>query len=282
VSESFDPIRYLQETSLKDDAQIDVAKAALAIAAKDRPGISIGRYLHHLQSLGDDLKKAHDEALAAGHPDDAATRLGCLRYVFYVQNTYNGDRETYDDLQNADLTLVIDRRKGLPVALSILCVSMARANGWMCEAIDFPGHVFCRIECAGQRLLFDPFDSCRVLEASDLRALLKKTAGVGAELSADFLKPMTNRAMLIRLQNNIKYRQIAGEDYAGALKTVETMRLIDPKEYRLYLDAGILYARENQAFAAIRALENYIAAAPKETDTRDAQALLAELKGALN
>ena len=33
---------------------------------------------------------------------------------------YRGDSDTYDDLQNADLVRVIERRKGLPVALSIL------------------------------------------------------------------------------------------------------------------------------------------------------------------
>jgi len=51
------------------------------------------------------------------------------------------------------------------------------------------------------------------------------------------------------MQNNAKLRQIEGEDYLGALKTVEVMRLLDPNEYRLLFDAGVLYARTHQVMA---------------------------------
>ena len=46
---------------------------------------------------------------------------------------YRGDSDTYDDLQNADVARVIERRKGLPVALAILYLHVARAQGWDAE-----------------------------------------------------------------------------------------------------------------------------------------------------
>ena len=52
---------------------------------------------------------------------------------------YRGDTESYDDLQNADLVRVIERRKGLPVALSILYLDVARRQGWEAEGLAFPG-----------------------------------------------------------------------------------------------------------------------------------------------
>jgi regulator of sirC expression with transglutaminase-like and TPR domain len=85
----------------------------------------------------------------------------------------------------------------------------------------------------------------------------------------------------MRLQNNIKYRQIEVEDYAGALKTVEGMRMIDAGEYRLLLDAGVLYARTGQPKSAIDALEEYIKKAPKDRDRHEAAMLLQELKNSL-
>ena len=42
---------------------------------------------------------------------------------------YRGDEETYDDLDNANLMRVIERRKGLPVALGILYLYAARSQG---------------------------------------------------------------------------------------------------------------------------------------------------------
>src|SRR5258708_14411582 len=58
---------------------------------------------------------------------------------------YRGDSETYDDLQNADLARVIERRKGLPVALSVLYLHFARAQGWHAEGLPFPGHFLIRL-----------------------------------------------------------------------------------------------------------------------------------------
>ena len=102
--------------------------------------------------------------------------------------------------------------------------------------------------------------------------------GENAELSADYFEPATNREILVRLQNNIKYRQIDAEDYESAIKTVEVMRKIDPDEFRLFLDAGVLYARLKQTGAAIDALEDYIRLAPHDRDRHEAAILLQELK----
>ena len=64
---------------------------------------------------------------------------------------YRGDSDTYDDLQNADLVRVIERRKGLPVALSILYLHVARAQGWDAEGLAFPAHFLIRVGIDGAR-----------------------------------------------------------------------------------------------------------------------------------
>jgi regulator of sirC expression with transglutaminase-like and TPR domain len=263
------------------DADIDLAKAALALAAREQPGVNTDRYIHHVTKIAEDTTAYHAELIAAGAKDDAGTQLAALKHVIVTINGYAGDTETYNDLQNASLMRVIDRRKGLPVSLAILYISAARANGWDVSGMDFPGHFVCRIEKDGKRFIFDPFYDCKILEAPELRNLVKKIRGDNAELSATYFQASNNRDILMRLQNNIKYRQIESEDYAGALKTVEGMRMIDQKEYRLLLDAGVLYARTGQTLPAIEALEEYIKLAPKDRDRHEAAMLLQELKKGL-
>ena len=184
-------------------------------------------------------------------------------------------------MQNANLLRVIDRRKGMSVTLSVIYLAVAGAQGWEIYGLDFPGHFLCRIDKDGKRLIFDPFYECKVLEAPDLRSFVKQVRGENAELSASYFEPAGKRDILMRLQNNIKYRQIEVEDYAGALKTVEGMRMIDAGEYRLLLDAGVLYARTGQPKSAIDALEEYIKKAPKDRDRHEAAMLLQELKNSL-
>ena len=99
------------------DAEIDIAEAALILAAFDRPGVSLSHYRQHLSRLARDtadLGERHG-ATASLHG-----RVAALNAVMLERYGYAGDRLTYDDIQNANLMRVIDRRKGLPVALGIL------------------------------------------------------------------------------------------------------------------------------------------------------------------
>jgi regulator of sirC expression with transglutaminase-like and TPR domain len=279
---AFNPEEWLRNCRNLKDEEIDIGITALVLAAISQPGVSLDRYFNHLKKLPEDVRAKYDELLVAGADDNAETILAAMKRIIVEENNYQGDVDTYDDLQNASLIRVIERRKGLPVTLAILYIHTGRTLGWDVAGLDFPGHFLCRIEKDGRRLIFDPFYDCRLLEAPDLRALVKKIKGPGAELSSSWFEPARTLDILIRLQNNIKYRQVEIEDYEGALKTVETMRLMAPDEFRLLLDAGVLYARTDQTIAAIRMLEEYIKKTPRESDRHDAALLLRELRELLH
>ncbi|HPD83062.1 MAG TPA: transglutaminase-like domain-containing protein [Alphaproteobacteria bacterium] len=272
----------LDQAGILKDEEINLANTALALAALDSPGISIERYQHHLQTMVDEVLLRHNLLIEEGAKDDAATQLAAIKHIIADKYGYEGDSETYEDLQNVNLIRVIERRKGMPVSIALLYLHVGLAQGWSLAALNFPAHVVCRIEKDGQRILFDPFNQCKVLQAADMRQLLKTLVSPKAELSADYYIPSSRREVLIRMQNNIKLRLIEGEDYEAAVKTVEVMRRLDPQEYRLLLDAGVLYARTNQALAAIDVLEEYIDRAPNPEDQYDALILLKQIRESLN
>lgn len=269
---------YLNHISDLSDDDLDLAKAALSLAAMNSPDISTEKYYHHIEKMVVATKARYQEILNAGGDDDAGTQLAALKHVLVEKNDYRGDDKDYDDLQNANLIRVIERRKGLPIALSILYVHVGQQAGFDVTALSFPAHVICRLEKNGERLLFDPFSSCKVMQAPDLRQLLKSLMGEHAELSTEFYETSSKREMLVRLQNNIKLRQVEGEDYEGALNTVETLQLIDPSEYRLSLDAGVLNARIGRLTKAIIELEHYIDNEQDDTHRRDAAAFLQQIR----
>lgn len=277
----FDPLGYLKIISTLPDAEIDVGPAALAVAAAEQPVVSLDRYFNHLKKLCEEVAARHGELLAAGAADDIQTQLAALKHIISDKHGYAGDDDTYDDLQNASLIRVIDRGKGLPITLSVLYIHAARAQGWDIAGLNVPGHFVCRLQQGGARVIFDPFHGCRVLEAADLRMLVKRAMGEHAELSSGYFQDAANREILIRIQNNIKFRQIELEEYGAALKTVEIMRLVAPAEYRLLLDAGVLYARTDQPQAAIDVLEDYIKQAPYDRDRHDAMLLVRQLRDSL-
>jgi regulator of sirC expression with transglutaminase-like and TPR domain len=131
----------------------------------------------------------------------------------------------------------------------------------------------------GGRLIFDPAVQCEILQAPQLRQRAKKYVGPQAELSATYYEPLSGPATLVRLQNIVKLRQIEIEDYQAALDTVRAMRRIDPGEYRLLLDEGVLCDRTGRRNEAEEALEDYLRRAPNDADRREAAALLRQIKG---
>ncbi len=278
---SSDPKKYLEAVGVTEDSQVDIAAAALALAAVERPGLSLERFSIHLKKLDIEVGERHAALLESGADDSVETRLAALKHVLVDSHDYVGDELTYDNLENASLIGVIERRKGMPVALSILYIHAARSQGWDIAGLNIPGHFACRLQKDGRILIFDPFNRCNVLQASDMRRLVKKALGDHAELSADYHNPIPNKSILIRLQNNIKLRRIEMEDYEGALRIVEMMSLIAPEEYRLVLDAGVLHAKLEHHESAIYALENYIKQAPDARDRYDAAQLLEQIKGVL-
>ena len=138
---------------------------------------------------------------------------------------------------------VIDRRKGLPVALGILYIHAGRAQGWDVAGLGFPGHFLIRLERDGERLILDPFNEGRVCAAAELRDLLKSTAGSEAELDPSHYATVSDREILLRLQNNIKLRRLQAGDMEGALACTEDMLRIAPDEATQWRDAMVMHQR---------------------------------------
>src|SRR5258708_22795102 len=103
---------------------LPVARAALALAALERPRVDLARYHHHLAAL------AHEVGAAAAGSADIERRVAALNTVILERYGYQGDTLTYEDVQNANLMRVIDRRKGPPVALGIPYIHASRAQVW--------------------------------------------------------------------------------------------------------------------------------------------------------
>jgi regulator of sirC expression with transglutaminase-like and TPR domain len=217
-----------------------------------------------------------------GAGDGLAGRVDTLRDVILGKYGYEGDTLTYDDLQNANLMRVIDRRKGLPVALGILFLHAARAQGWDAAGLAFPGHFLVRLEHEGERAILDPFNAGRVLDAAALRDLLKATAGNQAELDPRHYAPVSDREVLLRLQNNVKLRLMQMRRPEQAVKVVEAMLMFAPKQAALWREAGLVNAHLDNLRTAIAQLERFMTLETGETLRHKTALLLQQLKGRLN
>jgi regulator of sirC expression with transglutaminase-like and TPR domain len=243
--------RWLRGVGKLPDAEVDLGKTALSLAALDRPGTAAERYRRHLAGLADDVAHAAVGASSLGD------RIAALNQVFFADYGYRGDRRTYDDPQNANLMRVIDRRKGLPVALGVLYLLTARAQGWEMAGLSFPFHFLLRLEHGGENAILDPFEQGVTVEARGLRRMLKRFIGEGAELDPAHYRPVSDRAVLLRLQSNIKSRALRNQDLARAAEVLRRMVAFAPQHATSWRELGYVEAELGNERDAIVALERF-------------------------
>ncbi len=260
------------------DSELDLADAALQFARIDAPDADWLAARGHLSELARDAV-----AVALDRPeDDPAVRAGALAGVLAGRWRYTGPAEDYDDPANANLIQVIARRRGLPVALGILWLHCARAAGWEAFGVDFPGHFMIALPGGGSQLVLDVFDGGQPMDARALRGLIKRVEGPQAELRPGLLQPMAARAVLLRLQNNLKLRRINAGDLAGAAAAVDDMLRIAPDHAALWREAALINQRLDHVGAALRCFERFLVLVPEGEAATRVRTAMEDLRTRLN
>ncbi len=135
--------------TLAGDPDTPVEELALALAAEFRDPDRDGT-LQRLDLLGEQLA-----ALAGdGGPEAEAWACGEL---LGGRHGLAGDRDDYDNPDNSMLDIVLERRRGLPIALSVVYEAAARRAGIELAGVGLPGHYVVAHFGATPPLVLDPF-----------------------------------------------------------------------------------------------------------------------------
>jgi regulator of sirC expression with transglutaminase-like and TPR domain len=269
-----EPRRALEAIGQLPDVEIDIADAALQLARVDAPDADWQAARAHLSEL------ARHAVMLPG--DTLAERAESLINLLASRYGYSGDMERYDDLANANLIRVIERRRGLPVALGVIWLHTARAAGWAAHGVDFPAHFLVALKGKSTQAVLDVFHGGQPMDAPELRELLKRIEGENAELRPGLLRPMGTRAVLLRLQNNIVSRRLQAGDMRGALACVEDMLRIAPDQAELWRQAALLNQRLDQVAAALKGFERYLQLSPDSQAAARVRSAMDELRTRLN
>ena len=273
-----DPKAALEAIGQLPDGEIDIADAALQLARIDAPDADWEAAREHLSELA-----RQAVILAADIPEeDLPARALALSGLLGGRYGYAGDTENYDDLANANLISVIERRRGLPVALGIVWLHTAHAAGWDGHGVDFPAHFLIALQGVNGQAVLDVFNGGTPLGAKDLRALLKRVEGEKAELRPGLLRPVSARRILLRLQNNIMTRRLQAHDMRGALVCIEDMLRIAPDHAELWRQAALMNQNQDRLAAALRCYDRLLRLAPEGPSADKVRAAIEELRSRLN
>lgn len=253
---SVDEIRSeLYRVAAEPDA--DLAAAALWIAAEEYPDLDHAAYLRYL----DDVAGAVEERIAAADPGAARDALS---EEIFVHQGFAGNATEYYDPRNSYLNEVIDRRRGIPITLAVVYLSIGRRLGMPVEGVNAPGHFLVR----HADLVLDPFARGREVSPGTLLEQLRQMNVPDPEVRVQGLlaSPPDTRAILVRMLGNLKANHLQRKDFVRSLAVVDRLVHLEPGNPLWLRDRGALYQRLECARAAVADLERYLELAPDDPE----------------
>lgn len=264
------------------EGQIGLAEGALVLAAEVRPEVDVALGVETVTELAERTRPLVD---AAGTPSG---EVAALNHVLFELERFRGNHEQYDDPRNSFLDAVLERRRGLPITLSVLYVEVARLLGLEAYGVGFPGHFLAKVvgvtDVPTREVIVDPFFG-RTLSLEDCADRVRAAAGEHVDLDPAWLRPVTAREIYVRMLNNLKLLYLRDGDGLGALGCFDRILVLTPDAALEHRDRGLLLEQMDCVHAAVEDYARFLELAPDDESApairlrRDA---LASRKPALN
>lgn len=259
----------------RDEEEIRLAEAALLIARTEYPKLDTSMHLACLDRMAEQIPA-----------DPGGSGLGnvvAINEYLFDREKFAGNVDEYDDPRNSFLNDVLDRKKGIPITLSLVYMELARRHGLPVSGVSFPGHFLVKYATPPGEIIIDPFNKGAVLTQHDCGEILKKNFGDDSEFRPEYLATATNKQILARMLNNLKGSYFRRRNYPRVLRMIEMAQAIDPGSREELRDRGMVYLLMGQY---VEARADLLACAslspPDDPGLKDIHTALARLRAMMN
>lgn len=260
--------KKFKEMVLLEDEQINLAEAALLIAAEEYPSLDIPLYLEKIDRIGDLVRER------ASHAQNSLDILSAINTTMFDDLGFRGNVDNYYDPRNSFLNQVIDRRTGIPITLTVVYMEVARRVGLHVEGVGMPGHFIAKLATDSGEMFIDTFNRGRLFGEVGCADLLSEMSGGRLKLKPEHTAAVGKKQILERMLANLM-GVYAACDHRRALAAIERILLINPGSPPHIRDMGLLLATLGQTTSAITELERYLMLAP---DSADADSIREQIK----
>ncbi|HXN85248.1 MAG TPA: tetratricopeptide repeat protein [Candidatus Binataceae bacterium] len=244
---------------------VPMARGALLIAQEEYPALDLEKYMDKLAAI------AREAELVVRMGNDTIEKIQLLSHFLFEQKGFEGNRDDYTDPRNSFLNEVIDRRRGIPISLSVLYIEIGRRVGLNLHGIGFPTHFLVKAVDERGELIIDPFYDGAILTLEEIRARLQVIYGQPVEVSPAHLKPIGARQILIRMLRNLKNVYLKKIDSTRALSALDRILLLDPRSLDELMERGALYESMECFKAALDDFQSFLSQAPDHTGAETAR-----------
>ena len=261
ILEQFDQLGGMPED------QIDLAWAALLIAAVEYPELDVVGHMEILDSL------AGGAAKGIGDNGDPLSSVNNLSAYLFDEVGFRGNESEYYDPRNSYLNEVLARRMGIPISLSLVCIEVGKRLGVPLEGVGMPGHFLLRHRDE-PGIFIDPFHRGILLSEEECAQLLRDATRSNVQWDQSYLTTVSNRELIARILRNLKGIYLNQRDHQRALNIAGIAVSLQPNIIGERRDRGLIHYQLGNHRAALEDLRIYLAASPPGVDMSDVQRLV--------
>ena len=242
---------FREMVSRRED-EIDLAAAALLIAREHNPNLPVEKYLNRMKLMANVVRLRLGDS-----PEPKEMVEGINNHLFNGEG-FGGNEADYYDPRNSFLNEVIDRRRGIPITLSILYLEVAANVGLAMSGVGFPGHFLVKYQSEQEEIIVDPFGRGVMLTREDCANRLRVVSDGQAPFREHYLSAITKKQILRRVLTNLKGIYLSSSEYGRSLWAVEMLLAISPWDVDEIRDRGKIYYQLKEYENSLADLETYL------------------------
>ena len=258
-----------------EDGEIDLARAALLVAANEYPGLDIDHELGTLDSL------AVGAADRMGGDRDPLYELNVLSEYLFDELGFAGNEQDYYDPRNSFINDVLSRRLGIPITLSLVYIEVGKRLGMPLVGLGMPGH-FLVGHVDVEDLFVDTFNGGILLSEEECARRLQESTRSTTHWNRALLDPVGNKEFMARLLRNLKAIYMQRQDNARALNITDWLVILQPEAPEERRDRGLVNYYLGNRPEALADLSAYLDSAGDERDVAVVEGLVSRIRKLLD
>jgi len=240
------------------------------------PELDVRNEISKIDQIGLKIRKTL-ENFSQSRPTQIIERINDQ---LYRKEKFRPNRDDYYNPSNSFLNVVIRRKIGIPITLSILYMRVAESLDFKLVPVSFPSHFLIKYILEGEsEIIIDPYNEGRIMDDYSLKQLLDQTVPrLNVALTRDFVARARVTKVVNRMLNNLKTSYLECQDIDKAELVNEMILNIHSNDQYGLRDKGMIMLKRKYQQEALDLFNQYIEKYPEADDIDPILELVRKLK----
>jgi regulator of sirC expression with transglutaminase-like and TPR domain len=208
-----------------------------------------------------------------------------INNYLFKEKEFKPNLQDYYNPLNSYLNIVIERKSGIPITLSILYMRIAQNIKFKLYPVNFPAHFLVKYILDGDNseIIIDPFNKGRIMDDYSLKELLDQFyPRQTVPLTRAFVEKATAAQVILRMLNNLKSSYYESQDIDKAEVANEMIISIDQYNPDAIRDRGMILLKRGKPTEALKMLNSYLEIDPEAADADAVLDIIRQIRSETN